>query len=225
MINKIRKYISSDLVSFAHIDELLDRKHTIIYASEHGFIIKDDLVNFIYISFDDTNEMKEVLKDKHYDHYLAYEKEIVEFFNDVGKTKNLIQYVYPTKNKFDLDEYDIRVLNEDYYEKITSIYKPLGPGEDVKETLRNKIVIGLFIDNELAGFIGKHPEGCMGMLYVFEKYRGHRYGEVLEKAMINKLIDENQKIFDEVVEGNEASVKLQTKLGFVEGKKKIYWLL
>lgn len=225
MIEKIRKYINKDLVSFAHIDELLDREYTIIYASDNGFIIKDDKVNFIYISFSDTKEMKEVLKDKKYDHYLAYEEEIVDYFGDKGKTKNLMQFAYLTKKKFDVEGYDIRVLNEDYADAIKSIYKPLGPGEDVKETLKNKIVIGLFVDNKLAGFIGKHPEGCMGMLYVYPKYRGYGYGEILEKAMINKLIDENQKIFNEVVESNIISERLQTKLGFAKGKKKIYWLL
>ena len=225
MINKIRNYINKDIISYAHVDELLDRDYTIIYASDTGFIIKDNLVDFIYISFSDTEEMKRELSKKRYDHYLAYDKEIVDFYGDTGKTTNLIQYVYTSKKKFDIGQYDIRVLDESYADIIKSIYKPLGPGEDVLNTIKDKKVIGLFIENELVGFIGKHPEGCMGMLYVFEEHRGHKYGEVLEKAMINKLIDENKKIIDEVVEGNNASFKLQDKLGLVKGEKIIYWLL
>ena len=225
MINKIRNYINKDIISYAHIDELLDRDFTIIYASDTGFIIKDNLVNFIYISFSDFEEMKKELSKKRYDHYLAYEKEIVDYYGDSGKTTNLIQYVYTSKEKFDIGDYDIRVLDESYEDRINSIYKALGPGESILNSLKEKKVIGLFIENKLAGFIGRHPEGCMGMLYVFEEYRGHKYGEILEKAMINKLLDENQKIIDEVIEGNTVSFKLQDKLGLVKGKKKIYWLL
>ena len=51
------------------------------------------------------------------------------------------------------------------------------------------------------------------------------YGEVLEKAMMNKLIKENKMVFCEVVDGNEISMHLQAKLGYVKGDKKIYWLV
>lgn len=225
MIEKVRNYIKKDLVSYAHVDELLDREHTIIYASDNGFIIRDDKVNFIYISFSDDEEMRKVLSEHKFEHYLTYDKEVVEFFNDVGNTTNLDQWIYPSKEKFDLSNYDLRKLGIEYLDTINKVYKAIGPGEDNKDALINGEVIGLFENDELAGIIGRHPEGCMGMLLVFEEYRRKGYGAILEKAKINDLIERNQKILDEVVEGNTASTALQLKLGLVKGEKKIYWKL
>lgn len=225
MIEKVRNYIKKDLVSYAHVDELLDREHTIIYASDNGFIIRDDKVNFIYISFSDDEEMRKVLSEHKFEHYLTYDKEVVEFFNDVGNTTNLDQWIYPSKEKFDLSNYDLRKLGIEYLDTINKVYKAIGPGEDNKDALINGEVIGLFENGQLAGIIGRHPEGCMGMLLVFEEYRRKGYGAILEKAKINDLIERNQRVLDEVVEGNTASTALQLKLGLVKGEKKIYWKL
>ena len=225
MIELIKNYISKDPISFIHIEELLDRKYTIIYASKNGFIIHDDSVNFTYISFSNYKEMKEVLSNYHFDTYLAYDKEIVEFYGDLGKTTNLTQWVYPSRNKFDVSEYDIRKLGLEYLDLINSTYKALGPEEDNKEGLVNGEVLGLFENNELAGMVGRHPEGCLGMLKVFDKYKRKGYGQALEKAKINDLIDRNQRVFEEVIEGNDASSSLQAKLGLIPGEKTIYWKL
>ena len=225
MIELIKKYISRDPISFIHIEELLDREYTIIYASDNGFIIHDDSVNFTYISFNDFNEMKEVLAKYHFDTYLSYDKEVVEFYGDVGKTTNLTQWVYPSTNKFDVSKYDIRKLGMEYLNFINSTYKALGPDEDNAEGIRNGEVLGLFVDNELAGMVGRHPEGCLGMLKVFDKYKRKGYGETLEKAKINDLIDRKQRVFEEVIEGNDASTSLQAKLGLVPGERTIYWKL
>lgn len=223
MINIIRNYIKKDSISFIHIEELLDRNYTIIYSSDNGFIIHDNQVNFTYISFSNTEEMKEVLSKNHFDHYLTYDKEVVEYFNDVGKTTNLTQYAYLKKDRFDVSGFDIRKIGVEYLDTLNSIYKALGPGEDNKDALMSGEVLGIFEDNKLAGFVGRHPEGCLGMLYVFEKYRRKGYGEALEKAKINDLLDRNQRVFEEVIEGNDISTSLQNKLGFSKGNKTIYW--
>lgn len=225
MIKLVKKYISKDPISFIHIEDLLDREHTILYASNNGFIIRDDKVNFIYISFDDEKIMKEVLSKYHFDSYLSYDAEVVKFYGDYGNTTNLKQWAYMSRKKFDVSKYDIRKLGLEYLDFINSSYKALGPDEDNREALENGEVLGLFVDNELAGMVGRHPEGCLGMLKVFDKYRRKGYGEALEKAKINDLIDRNQRVFEEVIEGNDASSFLQAKLGLVQGEKTIYWKL
>ena len=226
MKDLIKKYISSDIASYIHIDELLDRDHTIEYASDNGFIIHDNLVNFTYISFSDLKEMKDILSTRKYKSYIAYEKEIVDFYGDSGKTKNLIQYYYPSNKKFTgLEEYDLRILDESYIDILDKYYKAIGPNESNLERLEKKEVIGIFENNELAGIVGRHPEGCIGMLLVFEKHRGKGYATILEKAKINDLIDRKQRVFNEVVDGNEISIKIQTKLGYIRGSKLLYWKL
>lgn len=225
MIELIKNYISKDPISFIHIEELLDRKYTIIYASNNGFIIHDDSVNFVYISFSDEKEMKEVLSNYKFDTYLTYDYEVVKYYKDEGKTTNLKQWVYNSKTKFDVSEYDIRKLGLDYLDLINNCYKALGPNEDNKEALINNEVLGLFVENKLVGMVGRHPEGCLGMLKVFDEYKRKGYGIALEKAKINDLIDRNQRVFEEVIEGNDASTSLQEKLGLIQGERTIYWKL
>lgn len=225
MIELIKNYISKDPISFIHIEELLDRKYTIIYASKNGFIIHDDSVNFVYISFSDENEMKEVLNNYKFDTYLTYDYEVVKYYGDEGKTTNLKQWVYNSKTKFDVSEYDIRKLGLEYLDLINDCYKAIGPNEDNKEALINNEVLGLFVDDVLVGMVGRHPEGCLGMLKVFDEYKRKGYGMALEKAKINDLIDRNQRVFEEVVEGNDASTSLQHKLGLIQGERTIYWKL
>ena len=225
MIETIRNYISKDPVSYIHITELLDRKYTIVYAGEHGFIIHDDDVDFTYISFDDEKTMKEVLSNKQYEHYLAYDKMIVDYYNDEGKTTNLSQWLYPSRELLEVGDYDIRVLGLEYLPFINSFYKALGPDEDNKNALLNKEVLGLFEGDKLAGIVGRHPEGCMGMMKVFDGYQRKGYGTALTKAKINDLLKRNQRVFDEIIDGNDVSVAFHKRLGFIKGEKTIYWKL
>lgn len=225
MSKLILDYINKDPISFVHIIELLKRDYTLLYESNNGFIIRDDLVNFIYMSFNDEKIMKEELSKKRYDHYIAYDKEIVDFYGDGDKVIKLHQFVYNIEKEFDIDGYDIRVLTPDFAEFVDSFYKAIGPGETSIDALKKGNALGLFENNELAGIIGRHPEGCIGMLHVLEKYRGKGYGEILEKAMINKLIKEKQMKFGEVVDGNDISMYLQKKLGGTKGEKSLYWLV
>lgn len=225
MSELINKYIEKDPISFIHVKELLDRNYSIIYESVTGFIIHDDDLDFTYMSFSDENSMKEELNKKRYEHYIAYDKEIVDYYKDNDSVIKLHQFVYDKKDLFDVKGLDIRVLTSEYAPVIDSFYKAIGPGETSIDALNRKEVLGLFENNELAGIIGRHPEGCVGMLHVFEKFRGKGYAEALEKSMINKLLKENQRVFCEVVDGNQVSLHLQNKLGYIEGKRTIYWLV
>ena len=225
MIKKIREYIKRDPVSYIHIEELLDRDYKIEYASNNGFIIHDNEIDLTYISFEDEEEMKEVLKDKKYSTYLTYDKMVCDFYGDTEKTKKLNQYAYLSKEKLYVGDYDIRVLDESYIDVINKNYKSLDPNEDMLEHLKKGEMIAVFENNELAVFIGQHKEGCMGQLLVFDKYRKKGYAYVLEASLINKLINENKRIFNEVLVENDVSNHLQAKLGFAKGEKTIYWLV
>lgn len=46
----------------------------------------------------------------------------------------------------------------------------------IDELIENKHMWGLFVYGELAGFIGIHDEGSMGLLEVLPSYQRHGYG-------------------------------------------------
>lgn len=74
------------------------------------------------------------------------------------------------------------------------------------------------------GFIGKHPEGSMGLLQVFPEYRRRGYGEELESFMINRFLDEGRIPYAHIIDDNRKSMNLQKKLGYDVANEKIYWL-
>ena len=78
-------------------------------------------------------------------------------------------------------------------------------------------------EGEIMAFIGEHPEHAMGMLYVDENHRRKGIGTVLEKALINKFLDEGKVPFDHVVLDNYKSMNLQRSLGMTLDEGFLYW--
>ena len=89
---------------------------------------------------------------------------------------------------FDLEGYDFRTLDISYKDRIREVYT-LASEESLLDDFSRGEVFGLFIDSRLAGFIGFHSEGSMGMLHVFEEGRKKGYGSLLEKYDINRALE------------------------------------
>lgn len=77
---------------------------------------------------------------------------------------------------------------------------------------------------ELAGFIGKHSEGSIGMLTVFPQYRRQKIALALETYMINRDIEQGFTPYGQVREDNEASISVQQKMGLCFSKTPIFWM-
>ena len=86
------------------------------------------------------------------------------------------------------------------------------------------VMFGAFVDGRLAGFVGEHHEGSMGMLEVFPPYRGHGLGLALESFQINRYLSQGRVPFDQVIVGNEKSMGLQRKVGMELSKDTMSWL-
>ena len=79
-------------------------------------------------------------------------------------------------------------------------------------------------DGVLAGFIGAHPEGSMGMLHIFPEYRRQHLGFALEAEQIRRFLEQGIIPFCQIASSNTASLALQKKLGMTFSDELIYWL-
>lgn len=95
---------------------------------------------------------------------------------------------------------------------------------EAEEIIRDKGVFGAFINSSLAGFIGRHSDGSMGMLNVFDDYKRRGIGEELEKFMINYVMSYGRIPFCDVYTDNAPSLALQRKLGMTEGHGHTFWI-
>ncbi len=81
-------------------------------------------------------------------------------------------------------------------------------------------------EGKLAGFMGLHADGSMGLLEVFPEYRKLGIGRAIEKFFINFCLDKGWVPYGQVFCDNEASFSLQSHLGMsVDRTKQLCWCM
>ena len=81
-------------------------------------------------------------------------------------------------------------------------------------------------EGKLAGFMGLHADGSMGLLEVFPEYRKLGIGRAIEKFFINFCLDRGWTPYGQVFCDNEASFSLQSHLGMsVDRTKRLCWCM
>ncbi len=132
----------------------------------------------------------------------------------------------------------IRQLDLSYADVIGEHYLLMPEPEFIRERIRAGVMYGAFAEKKtkvcentgkeneliLAGFIGEHEEGSMGMLEVFPEFRRQGIAEALESFCINRMLRKGRTPFCQIIKGNEASVRLQEKLGLRISGESIWWM-
>ena len=118
----------------------------------------------------------------------------------------------------------IRHPDKEEYEMICHTYTlPIGEEEILACIDQPEFAAG-YIDGKLAGFIGLHSEGSIGMLHVMDEFRGRGYALDLSAFMINGRLAAGAYPYGQVFIDNEASIALQKKLGLTFSDDYIYWM-
>ena len=74
------------------------------------------------------------------------------------------------------------------------------------------------------GFIGMHPEGATGLLFVLPEFRNRGFAEEMEAFMCERTLSQGLISFGHVKVGNEISMNLQKKVGVEFWDGKLSWL-
>ena len=85
-------------------------------------------------------------------------------------------------------------------------------------------MLGAYAQGVLAGFIGEHTEGAMGLLHVMPEYRRRGVGFALERAAIRHTMLRGYTPYGQVFEDNAASHALQKRLGMTRSEGPVLWL-
>ncbi len=118
---------------------------------------------------------------------------------------------------------EVRHPGEEVFPQVLANYD-LVPEDDLRKDFQNECFLGGFADGEFACFIGLHPEGAMGLLRVFPQFRRRGYAEIIYSTLIYNQLKRGALPYCHVDVTNEASIRLQNKLGFVKAKKPVAWL-
>lgn len=205
----------------------------IIYRDREGIIIHELRSNALMISMNDSQHFIEIYEKydlQRFDYIDVKQKEIKDILvNHYHKIYQFACYqsVYTSCQKKILEiPENVRIENIKL-EQLSFVYDSYEHSHDInylKNIINRGHLWGIFEDNVLAGFIGIHDEGSMGILEVKEKYKRKGYGCLLESYLINYFIDRGWVPYCQVIENNNASFALQRKLGLKISKKLSYWL-
>ncbi len=171
------------------------------------------------------------LVPKGYDSFVAHD---VIFEKYMGKllsyTHSLESYnhVYKKRQLFVLkaSEIQIKKLDGTYKETIKKHYTLAQSFSDAYfDGCFQRGFLGAFEKEKLVGFIGMHENGAMGMLEVFDGYKGRKIGTLLQCSYVNYLMSKKYKpiIFSQVNAKNDISLRLQEKTYFEKASQKCLW--
>lgn len=112
--------------------------------------------------------------------------------------------------------FDIRALDASFADVFREHYEHLDLIDEgkIEAFLREGKILGVFEKGELAGFIGEHEEGAIGMLNIFDEHRRKGLAQALLSAKVAQHLAKGYVPWSEIWPENEVSLKLHEKLGF-----------
>lgn len=230
-----------------HIDmiELINRGRARIVYHDADEILLRDIVTGIYfhtrMSGVPQMEWKlplKLAKDDRIECIAIHQREMVPFMEKYFHLKTdmeCIQGAYTRREKLPVrglygpdgrgeNGFSIRTLTEEFIPFVAEHYSEIGSPEYVTERILHGAVYGAFYEEKIVGFIADHEEGSIGMLYVLPEYRKRHVAMALETYCMNLAVERGEIPYGQVVLGNEASIRLQEKMGICFAKGTIVWM-
>ncbi len=120
--------------------------------------------------------------------------------------------------------FQIRPLTAEHRDLVRSVYRTVDEDGYVRERIASNAMFGAFFGDVLAGFIGVHSEGSIGMLEVLPQHRRKKIGTALETWLCNRFIERGMIPYGQIAVGNEASFLLQERLQLCFSKETVFWM-
>lgn len=226
MEQKIREWIQRDPLGYAYLLDFYQRGARVCWLDADGVVLKSDIYDICYTGGRVPPEVPEVGNS------------LLLLTDDAALRDTMLErgdYVsgdefYQALWQRDLPEIclpegvTLRPLTQEDTEFVVANYHNPGAYESHIRARIREGMIGAEVNGQLAGFIGVHQEGCMGLLEILPEYRRLGLGQVLEAALIHQQVGRGCLPYGHVHTGNVASIALQKKMGMDFLDRKIYWL-
>ena len=224
------EYLNSDyLLNVSIIDPIKRDTAEVLYASNDCVMVRDKLSDVIMLQTENIRLADRLLDTipQSTTHIVAHNVALAELVeNKFGYKKRVPcnQAVYG-KNPFVIEGsgLEIRLMREEDEEEASEMY--FDSVEEAKEHILLGLVYGGFHNGKIAAMIGRHYQGSMGLLVVKEEFRRRGFGEIMEKFLINSLLEQGLTPYCQIIEGNTASLSLQRKIGLDISENMLYWMI
>ena len=132
------------------------------------------------------------------------------------------QSVYTQKNLMSISHKDIRPYPMEALEYAAANYGT-NSGPYIADRIKAGEFFAAYDGDKIAGFCGVHAGGSLGLLYVDPAYRRTSIGSSLASYLVNLALERGGFPYAHIRISNEASVKMQEKMGLYVGKRTIFW--
>ena len=196
----------------------------ILYASDKAVLIVADSGWVHMLSCEDRELGLELIKTHQPPWVVLHQMDMREAVAGLGYRigDECWQSAYTKTTPMEETLADIRRLDRRFLKRIADNYELADEGE-IAALLDAGVIYGAFAGGDLAGFIGKHEEGSVGLLFVFPEFRRMGIAEALERNYVNRELAEGNVAYGQIFVGNTPSRQLQEKLGMDFSDKFICW--
>lgn len=152
-----------------------------------------------------------------------------EFWNEILTERGFevvgecLQACYTQRTPLPVKQKEIRPLTAEELPYLREHCKDLD-ADYLLGRVEANAVYGIFTENQLAGFVGWHSTGAIGMLYVDMSHRRQGFGSSLEAFAINRQLATGHMPYCHIPTDNEAVLKLQEKLGLYLSQAPLWYL-
>ena len=232
MISQALQYLSNDVFFYTDMTEPIRRGTAeIISAGENGVLLIETISRAYMLAADTAEEgirlLSKVKNPKLASiHRMDIAYEVSRLFGlPVTMECHTAVWTGQTPPKAHSGAFDVRVLNRGHIQLIADMYSHpgIGPGYIDGRIMAGEM-IGAFVGDELAGFIGLHEEGSMGMLEVARKFRRQGVASSLLSHLCAWLLSRGRTPFSQFATDNEPSRRLHEHMGFRISNRPVYWL-
>lgn len=212
--------------------ECIRRGHAeLVYVGQDGVLLRDPVGELLEISVDSPETLRRwlpFLADEPVD-LVAHQPFAPDILAPVLKNRpGVMHYYHSVYTKKDplavaLPEgARIAPLDRSYSGLAERAYTHAPPGY-ITGRIEAGVMLGVFWNGELAGFIGQHTEGAQGMLEIFPEYRRRGLASALMAANINAALARGETPFGQIVTDNHASLALSRSLGLEISQGIAHW--
>lgn len=214
------------------LDELIKRGNAdICFESEFGLVVREHNEGIILSDILDGGQLLTMLEKLGLDHrsqYCVKGISAAETLREAYSRHKLVQctaVVYCKSEPPEKPTSDITLLRQEDVVLAASHYRTIGESEEyIAQRLQAGMMWGLYEHGALAGFIGIHSEGSMGLLEVLPQYRRRGYGYQLESFLVRWHLERGWTPYAHIMSGNETSMRLQEKIGMTCAKTPSVWV-
>lgn len=225
------EYLKKDkLLHMDMIEDIRRGQAQILALLPEGVILKDCVSGVYMVTAENKDAGERLLSaaDRKAELFTCHQAFLADSVRDRFGKKEINacwQTVYTRKTPFMPEPgLEIRQLEESFLDVVAAHYHLTQEKEYLRKRLQKGMMWGAFWQGELAGFIGLHEEGAMGMLVVLEGFRRRGIAAALERHLMNELLEKGNTPYAQVFTDNEISLNLQKKLGLKVCREKIYWI-